>query len=569
MSAIELQATLAALSMKAAELNTAQGTVQLSALISVLEIARNNAEMTICHSDMVSSSPCAQAFLAVLMQYLGKTARLLDHWRGGNRADREEMKILTAKLTALTELFVPATEVEAEDLCMRAENHISWQRLRQITQLISPDDDVALRQDYETFTGKVALGNAVLTEGSEYHDEYMKRIATGGAAFYYFCCRDSAIQRNRLNHANPDLETAKALWNLVDSRLVSPLYQSMLISIHHNSVIYVPRVAAHVLANISVEDLDAVQHSGKHYIEQLQEEPLYSMVAFTEAMDPDSVRIRVRLLSPYDLPMTYVSQRPYWMCCREVITPGRPIKQLILHFHGGGFIAMSSASHQNYTRRWAVGTNTPVLSVDYRLAPECKYPDALDDCWQAYVWVVRHAKKYLGVTPDKLVLAGDSGGGNLALGVTLRCIQTGEKVPSGLLLSYPCVSMDTQQFSPSLSLCLEDPLVPYSFLKLCSESYTRPGDNPKADPYLSPILIPPSDLSQFPPVRIMVGTLDPLLDHSLKLADKLLDAGVSVKLASFEGMGHGALNLDLAIGVSETRKMVNKGVEFLQELLEV
>lgn len=570
MSASELQALLSALLTKVTDLSAVQSSVQLSALCSVLEAARNHTEATISLGDLVEKSHCMQHFVAVLMRYLKLTEELLEKWTWRSRSDREEMSILTAKLAALMELFGPATEMDAHSLFMRSENDQSWQRLRQITHLILPDDELVLRQKMTNFARKVAAGNAMLQAGWEYEDKHMRNIVIGSRAMYYFYCRDEAVQQTRLNYANPDLNTAKALWNIVDSRLLSPVYETMLISIHQNSLIYTPRIAPHVLANVYEGDSEKIQHSGKHYIEQLQEEPLYSMVAYTDTMDPAKVRVQVRVLSPFDLPMAYVNQRQCWgFCCGELVPPGRPLKQLILHFHGGGFISMSSASHQNYTRRWAVGANTPVLSVDYRLAPECKYPDALDDCWQAYVWVVRHAKKYLGLSPEKVVIAGDSAGGNLALGVTLRCIQTGEKLPSGLLLSYPCVSLNSQHFSPSLSLCLEDPLVPYSFLKLCIESYLRPSDNPQSDPYLSPVIAPTSDLCHFPPVRIMVGTQDPLLDQSLELADKLLGAGVSVKLAQFEGLGHGSLNLDLAIGVSEARKMVNKGLEFLQELLEM
>lgn len=567
MSVRELHELLCALQAKATVLNS---TMQLSGFISLLEIARIHAETTLSPG-LIQSSRCLQYFVTVLITYLTGAARLLETWKGDRRESREEMCILTGKLAALVELIVPATEVEAEDLFMKAESHVSWQRLKQISLSISPDDAEGMKQQMDNFARKVALGNAILHEGNTHQDQYMKKLAVGGGAVYYFFCRDAAVQQARLNYANPDLATAKALWNLVDSRLVSPMYQSLIPSIHQSALIYLPRVASNVLScQYGEENGAAALHSDKHYIEQLQEEPLHSMVAYTETPDPAKVRVQARLLSPFDLPLAYAAPREWWqMCCGELIQPRKTLKQLILHFHGGGFISMSSASHQNYTRRWAVETETPILSVDYRLSPEFKYPDGLDDCWQAYMWVVRYARKYLGISPDKLILAGDSAGANFALGVTLRCIQTGEKGPSGLLLTYPCVNLDPQHFSPSLCLCLEDPLVPYSFLKLCVQSYLRPSDTPKSDPYLSPILIPRSVLAQFPPVRIMVGTKDPLMDHSLKLADRLIEAGVNVKLAQFEGMGHGALNMDLAIGVRDTRKMVNQGTEFLKELLEI
>lgn len=66
------------------------------------------------------------------------------------------------------------------------------------------------------------------------------------------------------------------------------------------------------------------------------------------------------------------------------------VKKIIIHYHGGGFVAMSSFSHQTYTRKWAnhMGEESVIFSVDYRLAPEYPFPAALDDCWTAYLWIV-------------------------------------------------------------------------------------------------------------------------------------------------------------------------------------
>lgn len=69
---------------------------------------------------------------------------------------------------------------------------------------------------------------------------------------------------------------------------------------------------------------------------------------------------------------------------------------LILHIHGGGFVTMSSSSHQTYTRRWANLVKKPLFSLDYRLAPKYPYPAALDDCWQVYNWLIDHSEEILG-----------------------------------------------------------------------------------------------------------------------------------------------------------------------------
>ena len=109
----------------------------------------------------------------------------------------------------------------------------------------------------------------------------------------------------------------------------------------------------------------------------------------------------------------------------------------MLHIHGGGFVAMSSASHQNYTRVWANILDIPIFSVDYRLSPESAFPDALNDCWQVYYWLFEDAEKVLGIKVNEIILAGDSAGGNLATALTLLCLKIGYKTPLCNLLSYP------------------------------------------------------------------------------------------------------------------------------------
>ena len=88
-------------------------------------------------------------------------------------------------------------------------------------------------------------------------------------------------------------------------------------------------------------------------------------------------------------------------------------KNIIVHIHGGGFIAMSSGHHQPYSRLFCTETNTPVFSIDYRLAPLAKYPENIHDCVNAYFWILEFCKKVIGVEPEKIVLVGDSAGGSL------------------------------------------------------------------------------------------------------------------------------------------------------------
>ena len=124
---------------------------------------------------------------------------------------------------------------------------------------------------------------------------------------------------------------------------------------------------------------------------------------------------------------------------------------VILHIHGGGFIAMSSKSHQIYSRVLARDTNLPIFSIDYRLSPDHKYPDALEDWWNVYSWLVKYCKINLNINASKIILMGDSAGGNLAASLTILAIQNNFVLPHKLILVYPALSLSKSQVFPSVS----------------------------------------------------------------------------------------------------------------------
>jgi len=123
------------------------------------------------------------------------------------------------------------------------------------------------------------------------------------------------------------------------------------------------------------------------------------------ARDYDPLKnTKIRILSSRTLPVNFSSRviessqdrkTGGCFCFTAKKTKWEPeqFNEIIFHIHGGGFVSMSSATHQNYTRQWANNLDVPVFSVDHRLAPEYPFPAAVNDCWQAYVWTVNHAKE--------------------------------------------------------------------------------------------------------------------------------------------------------------------------------
>ncbi|XP_037236611.1 hormone-sensitive lipase [Falco rusticolus] len=149
--------------------------------------------------------------------------------------------------------------------------------------------------------------------------------------------------------------------------------------------------------------------------------------------------------------------------------PLPPSPALLVHFHGGGFVAQTSRSHEPYLRGWARDLGVPILSVDYALAPEAPFPRALEECFYAYCWALRHCH-LLGSTAQRVCLAGDSAGGNLCLAVALRAGAVGVRPPQGLVVAYP-VTLVQAAPSPSRLLSLLDPLLPLSVLCACLGAY--------------------------------------------------------------------------------------------------
>nr|XP_034189565.1 hormone-sensitive lipase [Osmia lignaria]XP_034189566.1 hormone-sensitive lipase [Osmia lignaria] len=145
--------------------------------------------------------------------------------------------------------------------------------------------------------------------------------------------------------------------------------------------------------------------------------------------------------------------------------------QLIIHCHGGGFVAQTSLSHETYLRGWAINLDVPILSIDYSLAPEAPFPRAFEEVLYAYAWALNHASTLLGSTAKKILLVGDSAGGNLNLSVTLKCILLNIRKPDGIFMAYTPVLVDFV-LSPSRLLCLTDPLLPMGFLIRCLKAYT-------------------------------------------------------------------------------------------------
>jgi len=210
----------------------------------------------------------------------------------------------------------------------------------------------------------------------------------------------------------------------------------------------------------------------------------------------------------------------------------------VCYFHGGGWVIGDIDTHDGTCRTLCHRTGAVVVSVDYRLAPEHRYPAALDDCEAATAWLADNAGR-LGADPGRLAVAGDSAGGNLAAAVTLRARRPGGPALRAQALVYPALDFTSER--PSVRANGEGYLLTAAAMRWFCAQYL--GDADPADPMASPLLADLATGPALPPAVVAVAEFDPLRDEGRAYADALEAAGVEVRLLEFPGLVHGFLGL--------------------------
>lgn len=213
--------------------------------------------------------------------------------------------------------------------------------------------------------------------------------------------------------------------------------------------------------------------------------------------------------------------------------PTRDGHPILLYFHGGGHVVGNINTHDNLCRYLAYFTPCLVFSVDYRLAPEFPFPNAINDTHRAYKWIKSNAIR-LGGNPDKIALAGDSAGGNLALATTIRLKDSKEDLPNFIGLLYPY--LDLSQENASYETYHEGFLLSRSQLRWFKNHYS-PNTKDRSNPEASPLLYP--SFKDFPNCYVATAGFDPLLDEAEELVAKLQKDRVHVVHTNFPGFVHG------------------------------
>ncbi len=211
---------------------------------------------------------------------------------------------------------------------------------------------------------------------------------------------------------------------------------------------------------------------------------------------------------------------------------------LVVYFHGGGWVTGSVAVADRPCRALAVAAGCVVVSVEYRLAPETRFPGPAEDCYAALCWLVEHAAE-LPADPDRCAVAGDSAGGNLAAATALMARDRGGPAIAHQMLLYPSLAPAAASPFDSYRENARGYLLTRGDMEWFWSHYLARGSDQgdAVHPYAAPLHA--SDLRHLPPTTIVTAQFDPLRDEGNAYAERLRADGVAVESIEWAGMIHG------------------------------
>jgi acetyl esterase len=232
---------------------------------------------------------------------------------------------------------------------------------------------------------------------------------------------------------------------------------------------------------------------------------------------------------------------------------------ILVWFHGGGWVVGDLETADPTARHLTVGAKCVVISVDYRLAPETKFPGAADDSYAATMWAAQQATRFNG-DPGNIAVGGDSAGGNLAAVVALMARDRGGPSLAFQLLVYPVTSRDFdtssyRQNGEGFNLTLD------SMRWYWDHYLQRPEDT--SNPYAAPLLA--ENLKGLPPALVITAECDPLCDEGEAFAKRLQAAGVPTTYSCYDGMIHGFFGMNAVL--DKGKQAVAEACAALQQAL--
>ena len=478
-------------------------------------------------------------------------------------------------------LFNSFYYVDPSDITNLDENTEEWTAIKKNWVRIVPNSPEVIIQAGKDITKKLSIVGAILSNGFTSSSNFSNYLSAGWMLVNFkFSPTKSLFEAKKNDLVGNRPETMIKMRNFMKIGLLKKLSMRSYPEIAFRKKLYLRRDEKEITVDY-IKELVAMLKSGKFEVDEDMNSKA-TILKYKEIMSkkrkelcaPDNIYVEslhhdnkhlftsTRLI--HSSTITFANDRSCIFCSSN--TPNNTKDSLIIHIHGGGFIGTSTVVHEKYLRTWVNQLDIPLIGIDYSLSPHNKYPKALDDIWQGYNWIINHAEDQFKISPKKIVLSGDSAGGNLIFALVFLLIVHKKRIPDLILAEYPCCDVSLYNMSPSIMLALhEDIMLNMSFLKFCNEAY-RNTYHDDEDPFLNPIKAPDELIKQMPQTFFFIGSSDPLRDGAIRMMHKMTQQGVPYKTFEFKDFIHGFY------GMETLRKIPNEILikevrEFLDNLV--
>ena len=506
-----------------------------------------------------------------ILELLNKIISLFPNFKDKQKLSNINNKIISDfynylyVLESINEVYENFYLISNESLWDYPKNSEKWEKINKHFKriLLYSRDDIVKR--IKNIEDMVNLMYASESKGREENENnFLQKASSSMYLIYYFFNQEKANTQSNKYFLNANEEISKNIWKKVDSMSLKAAVKFTLPSIEYREKWYVKKIRKEktlndlneILLNIEKDNFtnyiqrdSYIGFSNKKIEYPSPKNEKYINELLKEKCKKDEKKNYIKLLLLHNkkiknpLPNKIIEFFENLNKNKDEIQKEIISNKLIFHVHGGGFVSGTPQLHEPITRKFSIELNIPVFSIRYSLSPKFPFPKALDDIYQAYIWIITYSEEIFGIKPENILFIGDSSGGNLILSLTCLLIAKNIQIPNSLFLIYPALKININDLCISYLNCFSDKVLEYKFLRYCIDSYSDNGKN-STNPFLSPLYMNDKILKKLPKVRIFNGSSDPLRDDSVLLCSKLVELGVDVQMREIKYFPHCFINFD-------------------------